>query len=48
MPVGLEDVEFFREKRPIHTTMAPTRMIEEGVATPRHWCDAAEDYLKIR
>ena len=48
VPVGLEDVEFFREKRPIHTTMAPTRMIEEGVATPRHWCDAAEDYLKIR
>lgn len=48
LPVDLVDIDFFRERRPIHTAMMPTRMIEEGIATPRHWRDAAVEYLKMR
>jgi dTDP-4-dehydrorhamnose reductase len=48
LPVNLVDIDFFRERRPIHTAMKPARMIEEGIMTPRHWRDAAIDYLKIR
>ncbi len=48
VPVALADVDFFREKRPIHTAMTPARIIEEGIAVPRHWHDAATDYLKMR
>ena len=45
---ALADVDFFRERRPVHTTMVPARMMAEGIATPRHWLDAAKDYLKMR
>ena len=44
----LSEVSFFRERRPVHTTMAPARMMAEGIATPRHWLEAAGDYLKMR
>jgi len=45
---ALADAGFFRERRPVHTTMLPARMMAEGIATPRHWLDAAEAYLKMR
>ena len=45
-PIHMEKVDFFREKRPIHTAMHPKRMIDEGILTPRHWLEAAKDYLK--
>jgi dTDP-4-dehydrorhamnose reductase len=45
---SLEDADFFREKRPVHTAMLPTRLQSEGLALPRHWLKAAEVYLKIR
>ena len=48
VPMALEEVDFFRERRPIHTTMKPARIIEEGLVIPRHWLDAAKDYLKMR
>ncbi len=45
---SMRDATFFREKRPQHTAMLPARLISEGVATPRHWLRAAEEYLEIR
>ena len=45
---SINDAVFFSEKRPVHTTMVPARMMAEGIATPRHWLDAAEAYLKMR
>ena len=45
---SIEDAVFFREKRPVHTAMSPTRLVREGVVTPRSWLEAAEVYLKIR
>jgi len=44
----LEEAHFFREKRPKHTAMLPSRLVDEGLARPRHWLEAAEVYLKIR
>ncbi|MFK7909138.1 MAG: NAD(P)-dependent oxidoreductase [Akkermansiaceae bacterium] len=46
--LSITDAHFFREKRPVHTAMFPTRLVDEGIAHPRHWLDAATDYLKIR
>ncbi len=46
--MALEEAHFFREKRPQHTAMLPSRLVDEGLATPRHWLEAAEVYLKIR
>lgn len=48
VPGKLSEVSFFREKRPVHTPMLPARMMAEGIATPRCWQEAAEDYLKMR
>ncbi len=44
----LEEADFFREKRPVFTAMLPERLVDEGVATPRHWTEAAQVYLEIR
>ena len=45
---SIDDAHFFREKRPVHTAMLPARLKDEGIASPRHWLEAAEVYLKIR
>lgn len=45
---SITKASFFRERRPVHTAMLPTRLIDEGLVSPRHWLDAAEEYLKIR
>lgn len=47
-PSTLEDAHFFRDPRPRHTAMLPERLINEQIANPRHWKEAAEEYLKIR
>lgn len=44
----ISDAHFFREPRPQHTAMQPSRLHCEGIASPRHWLEAAADYLKIR
>ena len=46
MPIS--EAEFFREQRPINTAMFPGRLINEGIASPRDWIDAAAEYLEIR
>lgn len=45
---SLDEATFFREKRPQHTAMLPARMLGEGLVTPRHWIEAAKEYLEIR
>lgn len=45
---SIEDADFFRETRPVHTAMLPARLIDEGIVLPRHWLAAAEEYFKIR
>lgn len=44
----ISKAHFFRAQRPIHTAMHTTRLEDEGIATPRHWIEAAEEYMKIR
>jgi dTDP-4-dehydrorhamnose reductase len=46
MPIS--EAYFFREQRPIHTAMKPARLQNEGIANPRHWLEAAAEYLEIR
>ncbi|NWK56460.1 NAD(P)-dependent oxidoreductase [Verrucomicrobiaceae bacterium N1E253] len=45
---SIHKVDFFRERRPVHTAMLPARLIEEHDVIPRHWLEAAEEYLKLR
>lgn len=45
---SLREAVFFRDPRPVHTAMVPSRLIETGLAHPRHWLEAAGDYLKMR
>jgi dTDP-4-dehydrorhamnose reductase len=45
---SIDDAHFFSEKRPVHTAMSPARFVSEGIARPRHWLEAAADYLKSR
>ena len=45
---ALDEAHFFRDRRPVFTAMLPGRLESEGLATPRHWLEAAEVYLKIR
>ena len=46
--ISIASADFFRDARPVHTAMVPARLMQEGVVTPRHWLDAAQEYLKIR
>lgn len=46
--ISINSADFFREKRPEHTAMVPARLMDEGLVTPRHWLEAAQEYLKIR
>lgn len=46
--ISIDSADFFRDARPVHTAMVPARLMGEGVVTPRHWLDAAQEYLKIR
>ncbi len=45
---AMTEATFFREKRPLHTAMIPARMLGEGLVSPRHWMEAAKEYLKMR
>jgi dTDP-4-dehydrorhamnose reductase len=45
---SMKEATFFRERRPRHTAMLPARMLGEGLVSPRHWIEAAKEYLKIR
>lgn len=44
----IAEATFFREKRPQYTAMLPARISEEGLVWPRHWMEAAKEYLEIR
>ena len=46
--LSIADAHFFREQRPVHTAMNPDRLEKEGIVCPRHWLEAAEDYMEIR
>lgn len=46
--MSIDDAAFFRDSRPVHTAMVPERLMREGKVMPRHWLEAAKDYLKIR
>ena len=46
LPLG--DATFFRETRPTHTAMEPNRIQKECGIRPRHWLEAAAEYVKIR
>lgn len=48
VPTSIHDAVFFSEKRPVHTAMSPARLVDEGIAQPRHWLEAAALYLKMR
>jgi len=44
----IAEAVFFRDQRPIHTAMCPARIMAEEIARPRHWLDAAKDYMEMR
>jgi dTDP-4-dehydrorhamnose reductase len=46
--VSMEGASFFRDRRPVHTAMLPVRLIEEEGVVPRHWYEAAKEYLEMR
>ena len=48
LEVSIAEATYFRDSRPVHTAMLPDRLIDEGIVTPRHWLDAAKEYLEMR